>query len=219
VNDDELLARLRAADPASRSDAPEPDIDRLLEATMTTDTETRHAPDAAGGSRRRWLPAVAAGVLLATGGLVWGLTAGQGDGNPPVAVGPTTSATPTPVSTPTTEPGIATGVLKLTVGGGATGKCKAVEVADLRRMQTAFEGTATAIKGELVTLRVDHWYRGGEATTVEVRSDADAVATLLGVEFKVGGAYLVSAVDAQVSICGESGPVTPELRALYQQAF
>ncbi|MEV8371899.1 hypothetical protein AB0P21_04130 [Kribbella sp. NPDC056861] len=210
MNDDELLARLKAADPASRSDAPEPDIDRLLEASMTTDTETR--PTTA-GARRRWLPAAAAGVLIATGGLVWGLTSGQGGDTPPVAGPPATS------TTPSTPPGIAKAVLKLTVGGGASGKCKAVEVADLRRMQTAFEGTATAVKGELVTLRVDHWYRGGEATTVEVRSDADAVATLLGVEFKVGGTYLVSAIDAQVSICGESGPATPELRALYQQAF
>lgn len=77
MNDDELLARLKAADPAS--DAPEPDIDRLLEATVSTDTDTRPTP---GKASRRWLPAVAAGVLvLATAGLVWGI-AGQDDQQP-----------------------------------------------------------------------------------------------------------------------------------------
>jgi hypothetical protein len=86
-------------------------------------------------------------------------------------------------------------------------------------MQTAFEGTATAIRGEQVTLHVDHWYRGGTATTVEVQSNADAVTTLLGVDFKVGGSYLITATNAQVSLCGESAPTNPDLLNLYQQAF
>lgn len=234
MNDDDLLAQLRAADPATRSNAPEPDIDRLLETAMATDTnshstaETRHTPDALGGgqltprgSRRRWLPAVAAGALLTTGGLVWGLTAGQGNNNQPIAAAPSTTAAPSAPAIPSTPatPSATTAPLKLTVGGGAAGKCRAVEVADLRRMQIAFEGTVTSIRGELVTLQVTHWFRGGTATTVEVRSDADAVATLLGVEFKTGGTYLVTATNAQVSLCGESGASTPDLRNLYQQAY
>jgi hypothetical protein len=202
VNDEELLARLKAADPATH--APEPDLDRLLEATMTTDTETRPTAQT---PRRRWLPAVAAGVLLAAGGVGWAVAGNSGSsGNQPVA-GPPTSA----VSTPS--------VLKLTVGSAPNAKCRAVEVADLQGMQTAFAGTATAIHGEVVTLHVDHWYKGGSATTVEVQSDADAVTTLLGVDFKVGGTYLVTATNAQVSLCGESAPTNPDLLALYQQAF
>lgn len=212
MNDDELLAQLRAADPASLSDAPTPDIDRLLEAAMTVETDTRPTPGTPGGSRRRWLPAVAAGVLLAAGGVVWGVA---GHDTQPVTSPPVATTSETPKATPG---GIAAATLQLTVGGAA-GKCRPVEVADLRRMETAFEGTATAIKGELVTLRVDHWYRGGNATTVEVRSDVDAVATLLGVDFKVGTSYLITATEAQVSICGESGPSTPELRKLYEQAY
>jgi Iap family predicted aminopeptidase len=86
-------------------------------------------------------------------------------------------------------------------------------------MQVAFEGTATAVNGELVTLHVDHWYHGGTAETVEVRSDTDAVATLLGVDFKAGESYLVTATNGQVSLCGESAPSNPDLRTLYQQAF
>lgn len=186
MNDDELLARLRSADPAKH--APEPNLDRLLETTMSTDTY-----------RRRWLPAVAAGVLLAAGGIGWAV-AGNSDA-PPAAVAP--------VKAP----------LKLTIGAAPNAKCRAVEVADLQGMQTAFQGTATAIKGEQVTLHVDHWYKGGDATTVEVQSDADAVLTLLGVDFKVGGTYLVTATDGHVSLCGESGESNPELLSLYKQAF
>jgi hypothetical protein len=204
VNDDELLARLKAADPASH--APEPDLDRLLEATMTTDTEAR--PGTA--IRQRWLPAVAAGVLLAAG-VGWAVAGNSGNDNQPVA-GPPTSAVSRPsVSTPS--------VLKLTVGAAPNARCRAVEVADLQGMQTAFAGTATAIRGEVVTLHVDHWYKGGDATTVVVQSNADAVTTLLGVDFKVGGTYLVTATNAQVSLCGESAPTNPELLDLYKQAF
>lgn len=201
MNDDELLARLQAADPATH--APGPDLDRLLEATMTTDTETRPTPT----TRRRWLPAVAAGVLLTAGGVAWGISAHNGNGNQPIAIAPTTTAS-TPAS-----------VLKLTVGSAPAAKCRPVEVADLRQMQTAFQGTATAIQGEQVTLHVDHWYRGGTATTVEVQSNADAVTTLLGVDFKVGGTYLITANNAQVSLCGESAPTNPDLLNLYKQAF
>ena len=196
MNDDELLARLKAADPAMH--APEPNLDRLLETTMTTLDTKRPV-------RRRWLPAVAAGVLIAAGGLSWGIAANSGDDNPPTAGAPTAS---TPAS-----------VLKLSIGAAPNAKCRAVEVADLRGMQTAFEGTATAIQGEQVTLHVDHWYRGGSATTVEVQSNADAVTTLLGVDFKVGGTYLITATNAQVSLCGESAPTNPDLLNLYKQAF
>ncbi|MFI5707964.1 hypothetical protein [Kribbella sp. NPDC051620] len=223
MNDDELLAKLKAADPARH--APEPNPDRLLEATMTTDTETR--PDTTSTTRRRWLPAVAAGVLLVGGGIAWGIAGNSGDDNQPIAGAPTaTVSTPgaptatagTPGSTPTATAGTPA-VLKLTVGAAPNAKCRAVEVADLRRMETAFAGTATAIKGEQVTLHVDHWYRGGDATTVQVQSDADAVTTLLGVDFKVGGTYLITANDAQVTLCGESAPTNPELLALYKTAF
>ncbi len=200
MNDDELLARLRAADPASSPGAPEPDLDRLLEATMATQTQPR--PSTPPVRRRRWLIAAASAALIAAGGIGWGL-AGNDTNNQPVASPPSTATAP----------------LKLTVGSGATGKCRAVEVGDIRRMQVAFEGTATAVNGELVTLHVDHWYHGGTADTVEVQSDSDAVATLLGVDFKAGESYLVTATNGQVSTCGESAPSNPDLRTLYQQAF
>ena len=70
---------------------------------MTTDTEAR--PDTTITARRRWLPAAAAGVLLAVGGLTWAIAGNNGNGNQPIAIAPTTA-----VSTPAS-------VLKLTIGG------------------------------------------------------------------------------------------------------
>jgi hypothetical protein len=188
VNDDELLARLQAADPASR--APRPDLDRLLETTMTTDVRPTV-------NRRRWIPAAAAVALIAAAALVWGLTPND---HPP------TAATPIPA-------------VKLTLADGAVGKCRAPEVADFKDLPVAFEGQVTAIKGDLVTLKVTHWYRGGPAETVEVQSMPEDVATLLGVDFTVGDSYLVAASNGQVSTCGHSGPSDPDLRHLYEQAY
>ncbi|MET7280325.1 hypothetical protein ABZS29_18960 [Kribbella sp. NPDC005582] len=188
MNDNELLARLTAADPASR--APRPDLDRLLEDTMTAGTEPRPTT-----TRRRWVPAAAAAaVLIAAGAVVWGSN-GNDD---PVAAPP---------------------AVRLTMAGGATGKCRAPEIADFKDLPVAFEGQVTAIKGDLVTLKVAHWYRGGPADTVEVQSMPEDVATLLGVDFSIGDSYLVSAADGQVSTCGHSGPADPDLRRLYEEAF
>lgn len=64
-----------------------------------------------------------------------------------------------------------------------------------------------------------HWYRGGPAEKVEVQAMPEDVATLLSVDFKAGESYLVSAANGQVSICGLSGPTSPELRQLYEQAY
>ncbi|WP_405056274.1 hypothetical protein OG474_26475 [Kribbella sp. NBC_01505] len=193
MNDNELLAQLKAADPASLRGAPQPDLDRLLENTMTTEIQpTPIRP------RRRWIPAAAAAaVLIAAGGVVWGVNAQD---NPPTATPPVPA-------------------VKLTLAGGAAGKCRAPEVADFKDLPVAFEGQVTAIKGDLITLKVAHWYRGGPADNVEVQSMPEDVATLLGVDFTVGDNYLVAASNGQVSICGHSGPSDPDLRKLYEQAY
>src|SRR3954467_10949218 len=71
--DSDLLARLRAADPAARIPAAEPsDVDHLLGRVVNSDLRET-------GTRRRnaltWLVAAAAGVVIAVGA-VWGV---QGD--------------------------------------------------------------------------------------------------------------------------------------------
>lgn len=82
MNDDELLARLRSADPALTSSAPLPDTNRLVEATLNTDTDTalqlaeitagtatRPAKAAGRGRRNLFGLAAAAGLLMLGGGI------------------------------------------------------------------------------------------------------------------------------------------------------
>ncbi|MFG2364120.1 hypothetical protein ACGFY3_21095 [Streptomyces mirabilis] len=85
MNDDELLARLRAVDPALTKRAPVPDIYRLVESALNTDTApqseksadgiaTHPAKPAAERGRRRLLTLAAAAALLLLGGGIAGGT-------------------------------------------------------------------------------------------------------------------------------------------------
>ncbi|MEU6343490.1 hypothetical protein ABZ883_21415 [Streptomyces sp. NPDC046977] len=202
MNDEELLARMRAIDPARTSAAPSPDPKRLLEATVTADTRVSPTTSpAAGTSRRRFLPVAvgAAALLVVVGGLAWGVTSQE--------TKPSAAATP---SAP---------ALTLAVPDAPAGKCAPVSVDLLRGFKTAFEGTATSVEGDRVELRVDHWYRGTGPTTVALTSDANLAQLLNGAEFAVGHHYLVTADDGRVSLCGATAEATPQLRGLYEQAY
>jgi hypothetical protein len=195
MNDDELRDRLRDADPA-RYDVPADSwIDDLVEVTMSTTPETR---------RKRWVPlaAAAAVVAIAAGGVAVAMNNGDGGG--------------TPQATQKT-------VTKLTIGGSgpAAGMCIRVTPETLQNTDLAFEGTATEVSGEQVTLSVDKWYKGGDTDLVQLTAatGADAVALEGGVDFVQGDKYLVSASDGAVKGCGFSAPDSPELEGLYAQAF
>ncbi|MFF4347372.1 hypothetical protein [Streptomyces sp. NPDC001530] len=201
MNNDELLARLRAIDPARTSHAPSPDLNRLLEATMTADTKALSTKDGWVGRRRHLLLAAATAAVLAVGGsIAWGMAATDSPSS--------SAASPSPA-----------GPLTLTVPEAPAAKCAAVTVDVLGSMQTAFEGTATSVKGNEVELRVDHWYRGGDSSTVQLQNDTEMVPLLSGVEFSVGGHYLVTANDGRVSLCGYSAEADPQLRGLYEKAY
>ncbi|MEV0186162.1 hypothetical protein AB0I54_44080 [Streptomyces sp. NPDC050625] len=204
MNDDELLARLRAADPALTSRAPLPDINRLVEAALNTDitprsektavgTTTRRAKAGAGRGRRRLLPlAAAAGLLMVGGGIVGGAMA-NGDSGHSSAAGP----------------------LTLTAAGPARGKCKEPTPDRLRQYPTLFEGTVTSVKGSSVFFRVDHWLRGGDSDTVRLNSDTDEPESLT---FSVGEHYIVAATkDGIVPQCG-ANVASEETRSKFRQA-
>lgn len=101
----------------------------------------------------------------------------------------------------------------------AMASCLAFDVAILAGMPLAFEGTVTAVEGETVTLSVDRWFKGGEASEVNLISQAGMVALIGGVDFSVGGQYLITATDGTVNACGYSSEATPEMRAAFEQAF
>lgn len=83
----------------------------------------------------------------------------------------------------------------------------------------AFRGTVAEVGDTTVTLDVADWLGAGDADQV-VLSLADAGSPALdGVEFAEGGEYLVAVSDGVVQTCGMSGPVSPELEALYAGWF
>ncbi|MEV0740378.1 hypothetical protein AB0I51_31595 [Streptomyces sp. NPDC050549] len=203
MNDDELLARLKAADPALTRSAPPPDTDRLVEATLNTVTATAPVNSGvpAGRSRRHLLGlAAAVGLLVLGGGIGVGVMANDGGG-----------------STAKNAPGSgssAAGALRLTAAGGSA-KCVAPTPDTLRKYPTLFIGTVTSIKGTVVTFRVDHWLKGGTARTVVLDSDTSRPEALT---FINGDRYVVAAKDGVVPVCGANGVTADEI-AEFRQAY
>jgi hypothetical protein len=195
---DELRNRLRRIDPHPADvpveSATSPRARAKLEEIMTTTapTENPRAPH-----RRRLLAVAAAVAVVAALAVGIGALVSSGDDAPESAP------------------------LQLTTGetGGAFASCLQLTPEALAAAPLAFGGTVTAVDGDVVTLAVDHWYVGGDATTVQVTATMGLQALIGEVDFTVGGRYLVSAYDGIVDLCGFSGPATPELQAVYDQAF
>jgi hypothetical protein len=206
VNDDELLASLRAADPAASLPPADPGrTARLLEDTMSHDVGTTPAPDQDTPVRRRsplaWLVTAAAVLVIAGVGAFAVLSGDDGPGVP-------TAQDPAPT------------VMQLSARPPSTAKCMVVSPAVLAQQQVAFDGTVASITDGTVTLDVGHWYHGGDADQVSVQAPpADMQALVQAADFRVGGRYLVSATDGSVSVCGFTAPYSDELAAMYGQAF
>lgn len=194
----QLRDRLRRIDPM-RSGAPtEPPTTessrRLLEEIMSTpvkDPSREISP-----VRRNWLMAATAVAALAlvVGGVAT-LTGGDPD---PVAAEP----------------------LVLSTGeSGVIASCLPLDAEYLASMPMAFEATAVSVEGDEVVLDVDRWFRGGEATQVILRAPQGFEALIDGFAFEAGARYLISASEGTVNYCGFSGLATPELRAVYDEAF
>ena len=205
MNDDDLQALLRGADPATT--LPPADRARLTDLVEDAMTTTRPTPadeswDAPGRTRaarrrRPWLVGMAVAVGVAAAAVV---------------------VTPVVLSL---GPGPTTTELAAEPFDPAMAMCQ--PVADfLPALQVAFAGRVTAVDGERVTLDVERVYRGepGDLVVVDAPLQDDSAVVLVGgFPFEVGGEYLVSARDGVVAACGASGPATPELQAEYDRAF
>jgi hypothetical protein len=199
-DDDHLVARLRAADPASSLPPADPDqVAQLLEAAMS-DTTTRSTESRENGTHDRspltWLVAAAAVVLIAASG-VFALVNRDRD--------PTPSAgrTVTQLVLATTH-----------------GRCELPNVGVLRLQTIAFRGTVTSLESGTATFRVEHWFKGGPTDLARVSAPASQLAPLVAAaKLRVGGSYLVSAHDGAVTECGFTGPDTGRLAGLYSRAF
>lgn len=167
---------------------------------MSTNRDTVEGPIVPLSSRTprsRWLLGAAAAAVIAIAGLL--VVTMSGDDNADVSAGPP---------------------LELSLGAeDVMASCLPVDAEGIAAMPIAFAGTATAVDGELVTLEVDRWYTGGDAEIVQLRSTSGQAALIAGFDVEVGEDYLISASDGAVSFCGFSGPATPELSALFDEAF
>ena len=196
TDDRDLMARLRAADPAADLTPADPGrVERLLEDAMSNDVR---APETRTGRRNplTWVVAAAAAIIIA--GVGFFAIRGQGDSGTPVAHETVTQLT----------------------ASSAPARCMVPTVDRLSGRAVAFRGTVESLTGDAVTLRVTHWYNGGPTSLVKVAAPAPALRALVGaVHFHEGGDYLVTATDGQVTACGFSGPATAARTHLYEQAF
>ncbi len=193
---DQLRERLARLDPMHPGVSIDPVSRDLLEEIMSTPV-TEQPETGPEQKSNRWLIgiAAAAALVLAVGGVI----ALTGDDADPIAAGPP---------------------LELNAAGeDPMAMCIVFSVEELAKAPLAFEGTATSVEGDTVTLTVDQWFKGGDAGQVILNAPQGMEALIAGIPFEVGGQYLITAYDGNVNYCGFSGPSTPELRAAYEQAF
>lgn len=219
--DEPLRARLRSGDPAASL----PPLDhastaRLTQVAMSTPSTatTRSGP----ASRLPRLIAAAA-VVVAGGGGLWSVIGSDDDAAPTAATdpAPASSAPSTPAAPGSPgSPAPAPAATVLTAPAAVAAKCMVPNVEVLRRQDLAFQGTVTALDGLTVDLSTAKVYAGDVADAVRVRAPSAEMSMLLNaVQFEVGKSYLVSATDGQVTLCGFSAEATPELTALYAEAY
>lgn len=223
MNDDQLRDRIGRSDPLAHPDPGGISIDPItshearsvLEAVMNTplteditDRPVAPADDApvpASGSRRRLAlaGAAAAVAVLAVGAVA--ITGG--DDEPDVA---------DPVPTQPDE----SSVLELSSGNDdIMASCMVVDATMIAQNPIAFKGTVTAADAGVVQLTVDEAYAGVTEQAVTLSAPEGMEALIGGVAWEVGAQYLVSAWDGTVNYCGQTGPATPELQAIYDDAF
>lgn len=209
-SDDRLRARLSAADPASSLGPADPDgVARLLEDVMSHDTDTLIPETRQTGTHGRspltWLVAAAAALVIAGVGVYTFAGSPDDAAAPPIADG---------------AGGDEVVITQLRAPAADSGRCMVPTAEILAQQQLAFAGTVDEITDGTVVLTPTAFYAGDEADRVEVAAPAASMTALIGaVDFEVGGSYLVSATGGQVSVCGFSGPATPQLEKLYVAAF
>lgn len=209
-DDQALLARLRAADPASFLPAAAPArVARLLEETMSHDVDDSVSTESrASGTRGRspltWALAAAAVAVIVGGAAVIATT--RDDARPQ---DPPTAADASPT------------VTELRVPDGARARCPVPDARLIGTAAVAFDGTVDAVDAGRVTLTPTEFY-AGEATDVVVveAPPASFDALLTSVDFRPGERYLVAATSSdEVMVCGMTATWSARLAGLYDEAF
>jgi hypothetical protein len=215
MTDGELRDRIVRADPAARAATDpitSPEARALLEEIMNTpvlDSQPTR-DEITDRRRRRWtVPALVAAAAVAAVGLGVVL-AGTGDEDGgELADAPIVTTAPGKLK-----------VLELSTGTeNVMAMCMPITPELIAEMPVAFKGTVDSSEGAIVTLTIDQAYRGTDAQVVTLVAPEGLEALIGGVAFVPGQQYLITATDGVVNYCGFSGPATPELQALFDQAF
>jgi hypothetical protein len=207
VNEDHLRDRLGRLDPTPDDVAVEPvttpSSRARLEQIMNTPSPTNPSAQTEGRNenptkRRGLFVAAAAVAVVAALGIASIINSDNNSEDPAETVAP----------------------LELEFGfNDPAASCLRIDVASLAQMTLAFGGTATSIDDDRITVEVDRWYVGGDATTVELHAQPDMEALIAGFAFETGEEYLITATNGSVNYCGYSGPATPDYQALFDEAF
>lgn len=105
---------------------------------------------------------------------------------------------------------------------GPAASCAVITPESLRDgAALAFEATVDRIEGDQVYMDVDTRYVGDVAEVVRIpQQPSDLPSEMTPGAFVVGTSYLLSITpDGYIAACGQSGPATDELRAIYDEAF
>lgn len=231
--DDDLLARMRAADPAADLPPAAPEsVSRLLEDVMKHPVDHVSSPDpaaaassgaasttgpAAAGSPNsapagpapsRWSRALpwVAGAAAAAMVAIAGFSLMAQRVEPP-AQQPTVAA-PGPTTTTVTAP------------AAAPGRCVPPSPEVLAGAELAVDATVTEVAGDQVTLTVNQWFAGTPTDELVVTAVPASLQDLIGApDLQQGQRYLLAANAGQLVVCGFSGPFDSERSTLYTAAF
>ncbi|MBI2708346.1 MAG: hypothetical protein HYX34_01425 [Actinobacteria bacterium] len=199
--EDELMARLRAADPVEPDLLPGPTTAAATalheEITMTPTLRSGHRDRAGTGRRTTTLVAAAVVVVVIVAGAAALAAVNSGDGGapqaapdrrPPVTTGPSTTAPPPP---------------------GSLSCVTRYDLTTLVDREVAFEGTVTRVAGDSVTFTVDRAFKGVEGSTVTLRGAEVLGGTTSagpGVDLSPGSRLLVSGDGGFAWGCGFTRP-------------
>lgn len=103
-------------------------------------------------------------------------------------------------------------------GNGVSASCMMLTKELLGSQEIAFAGSVTSIDSGTATLDVTHWFTDGTADTVTVSHDT-GMQMSESLVLEKGKSYLIATSGDTLNLCTGSGPETPELRELFDEAF
>lgn len=211
------IARLDAlAGGATIQSVTSPSAQALLEDIMNTPLSSDTEPTTTRKNRPWWISTGVAAAIIAV--VAIGVAALNRNEDEPTIAEP--SVTEPDSSSETSEPAGKLKVLELSAASeDVMASCLRLDPAMVAMSPVAFRGTAESVAGEIVTLTIDHWYVGGDAQVATLVAPTGMQALIGGIAFEPGKSYIVAAHDGVVSYCGLTGEATPELEAIYAEAF